>query len=99
MQSLQNFNIILCDINLQINQDKGVIILGVARNSPAARVGLRPGDVIESINNVAVENVRQIQQQVENAGVSNTLPMSILRNGSRQTINVRAEALPQREPS
>jgi S1-C subfamily serine protease len=87
------------DINLQINQDKGVIILGVARNSPAARVGLRPGDVIESINNVAVENVRQIQQQVENAGVGNTLPMSILRNGSRQTINVRAEALPQREPS
>ncbi len=55
--------------------------------------------MIESINNVAVENVRQIQQQVENAGVSNTLPMSILRNGSRQTINVRAEALPQREPS
>ncbi|GJD18158.1 peptidase S1 and S6 chymotrypsin/Hap [Rivularia sp. IAM M-261] len=87
------------DINLQINQDKGVIILEVARNSPAARAGLRPGDVIESINNVTVENVRQMQQQVENAGVGNTLPMSILRNGSRQTINVRAEALPQREPS
>lgn len=87
------------DINLQINQDKGVIILGVNSNSPAARSGLRPGDVIERINNTAVENVRQIQQQVENAGVGNTLQMSIVRNGSIQTINVRAEALPQKEPS
>jgi len=38
----------------------GVIVSGVAKDSPAARTGLRPGDVILDVNGVAIGTTRQL---------------------------------------
>ncbi|WP_414563992.1 MULTISPECIES: HhoA/HhoB/HtrA family serine endopeptidase [unclassified Anabaena] len=82
------------DIDIEITQDTGVIVLGVARNSPAFRGGLRPGDIIETMNNVAIQDVKQVQQQVENTNIGNPIQITVSRNGSRQILTVRPEALP-----
>lgn len=81
-------------LGLKVNQDTGVIILGVARNSPAARAGLRPGDIIESVNGVAIKDTQQVQQLVETAKIGDRLQITIVRNGNRQAIAVKPEALP-----
>lgn len=82
------------DIDIEITQDTGVIVLGVARNSPAFRGGLRPGDIIENMNNVAIQDVKQVQQQVENTNIGNPIQITVSRNGSQQILTVRPEALP-----
>lgn len=41
-------------------QPRGVIVLGVAQRSRTARLGLRPGDVLMSINGVDIERVRDV---------------------------------------
>ncbi|WP_066378775.1 HhoA/HhoB/HtrA family serine endopeptidase [Anabaena sp. CA = ATCC 33047] len=87
------------DAGVKINLDSGVIILGVARNSPAARAGLRPGDIIESINGVAITDTQQVQQQVEATKIGDAIPLTINRNGNQQTIKIRPAALPQKEPT
>ncbi|RCJ28438.1 serine protease [Nostoc minutum NIES-26] len=84
-------------LGLKINQDTGVIVLGVVRNSPAARAGLRPGDIIESINGVAIKDTQQVQQQLEAVKIGDRLQIAINRNGKRQAIVVRPEALPAKE--
>lgn len=45
------------ELGLQ-GQPRGVFVLGVARRSPAARLGVRPGDILVSINEVEIKRVR-----------------------------------------
>ncbi|TVP62021.1 MAG: PDZ domain-containing protein [Nodularia sp. (in: Bacteria)] len=82
------------DVGIRITQDTGVIVLGIARNSPGFRAGMRPGDIIESINNVAIQDVKQVQQQVEATNIGEPMQITINRDGSRQQITVQPEALP-----
>ncbi|MBM3570221.1 MAG: Do family serine endopeptidase, partial [Alphaproteobacteria bacterium] len=45
-------------------QGRGVIVLGVAANSPAAAIRLRPGDLIRQINGRDVADVAQVRAAV-----------------------------------
>ncbi len=45
-------------------QPRGVIVLGVKRRSQAARIGLRPGDVLSEINGVEIHLVRDVTRLV-----------------------------------
>ena len=40
----------------------GVEVTGLERGSPAARAGLRPGDVITSVNRQNVQNMADLQK-------------------------------------
>jgi S1-C subfamily serine protease len=82
---------------VQIQRDRGVVVVGVVRNSPAARAGMRPGDVIEQINGTAVSSPDQVQQQVDQIGLGKPLEMTIARNAQQQRISLRPEALPTQE--
>lgn len=85
--------------NVKINRDRGVVIVGVVRNSPAARAGLRPGDVIEQVNGTAIESSTQVQQKVDQTGLGKPLEMTISRSGRSQQISLRPEPLPQQPQS
>jgi S1-C subfamily serine protease len=87
------------NLGFQVTQKQGVIVLSVLPNSPAARAGLRAGDVVESINGTAIENSRQVQRQVDDTGIGNSLEVTINRNGKTQKLSVKPEALPDQEPS
>ncbi|HXT07834.1 MAG TPA: DegQ family serine endoprotease [Roseiarcus sp.] len=44
---------------------KGVLVTGVEANSPAAEKGLRPGDVIEEVNQQAVEKPADVAAEIK----------------------------------
>ncbi|MGL5871300.1 MAG: HhoA/HhoB/HtrA family serine endopeptidase [Xenococcaceae cyanobacterium] len=74
--------------------EKGVLIVGVMRNSPAAQIGLQSGDIIQSINGKTITEPNAVQQAVENAGVGANLPITVNRNGKTTNLNVRIASLP-----
>jgi serine protease Do len=82
------------NLGFQVMQDKGIIVLKVLPNSPAARAGVRAGDAIVSVNGNAIENVNQIQQQVDATGINKPMQLTVSRNGSAQQLAVRPQALP-----
>jgi serine protease Do len=64
--SLQNLNGDLAD---QFNYEKGqgVLIAQVAPESPAARVGLRPGQLIEEVNQIRVHSLAELKKVLKTA--------------------------------
>lgn len=82
------------NLRFKVNQGRGVLIVDVAPNSPAARASLRPGDIITEVKGVQIENAAQVQDQVEATPLGNTLQLKVNRNGLAQTLTVRPEQLP-----
>jgi len=82
------------NFNIRLRDDQGVLIVGVARNSPATRAGLRPGDVIRKIGARPVKTVEEVQQAVENSRVGGNLPVEISREGQGLNLSVIPGAFP-----
>lgn len=79
---------------ISITADRGIIIVRVARNSPADKAGLQPGDVIQSINNQPVNKAEELQQLLEKNGVGSQLQIQLQRGSQKLTLAARPEALP-----
>lgn len=43
-----------------VKADSGVIITGVLQNGPAAKAGIRPGDVVTTVGDKKIDNVQQL---------------------------------------
>jgi len=53
----------------------------LAPNSPAARAGIRPGDLLIAINNVPVTSQVQVTRRLWHAGLWNQVRYKLARNG------------------
>jgi S1-C subfamily serine protease len=82
------------ETGLKINADRGVLIIQVMNDAPAAAAGLKPGDVILKINNTAVATASEVQQQIESVRVGDMLSIEILRQDEVKTIQLRPIAFP-----
>ena len=82
------------DSNFTVNEDRGVLIVRVASNSPAARGGLRDGDVISQINGQSVKDADAVQRAVENTSVGGNVQLGVRRNGQDLNLTVQAGAFP-----
>jgi len=81
---------------INITADRGVLLVRIVPGSPAANAGLRPGDIIQSINNQSVTTVEQVQKIVENSQIGQPLQIQIERNGQTTQVNVSPAPLPAR---
>jgi serine protease Do len=69
----------------------GVIVSQVGEDSPAARAGIRKGDLIVRYNREPVGTVNPInllRQRIARTALDATVPVEIVRQGERQTVDV-----------
>jgi len=70
-----------------IADGKGVLVTSVSADSPAAKAGLKAGDVITAIDDEKVEGTGDISRAI-NSKKDGDVTLTIFRNKSQQTIRV-----------
>jgi S1-C subfamily serine protease len=77
-----------------LGTDKGTVIMQVARQSPAAEAGLRPRDVILSVDGETIKSRDQYRQVVLQHDIGDTITFKINRGGEELTVQVEAGRIP-----
>ncbi|WP_428409910.1 DegQ family serine endoprotease [Hyphococcus sp.] len=77
--------------SMNLRAPKGAIVTVVRPNSPAADAGLEPNDVILQFNRRQIESVRDLTRAVADTPIGTTVPMEVLRDGRRLTVQVRVD--------
>jgi serine protease Do len=66
----------------------GVMVNAVTPNGPASKAGVKPGDVIVSIDGKPIKNGDELVADISSRKVGSTVQLGVLRNGQRQTLGV-----------
>jgi len=72
----------------------GVAVLQVVEGSPAARAGLRAGDIIVSLDGVPLRSPTDLQRLLSRAPVGSTVTLGVVRQGKLLTLQAELAAEP-----
>jgi len=92
---------------LGLESARGALIAGVDESGPAAAGGIKPGDVIVSVDGETIERMSQLPRLVASLPVGKSVPVIVLRDGKEESLTItlgllkepgQAAASPAKEP-
>ena len=93
---IQNVTPALAD-EFKLKEAHGALISEVTPDSPAAKAGFQDGDVVLDFNGKKVDDSRHLQMAVADTKPGTTVPVTVLRNGDKETLKVTVKQLPGKE--
>ena len=81
--------------HFQLDRKKGVLVVRIARKSPAEVAGIKRSDIILAIENHEVINKSDFHARMTSYAVDDKVRFSILRNGKNLEIDVQVISIPK----
>jgi len=81
---------------LNLPENSGVLVSDVTKDTPAAKAGVRRGDVIMSVDDHKVRTTGELRNSIATAGVNRTVRLKILREGKEMQLNVALAEMPNK---
>jgi serine protease Do len=72
---------------LKLPAERGVVVAGVTKDSPAAKAGLKEKDVITEVNGQRVEGSAQFRRIIHEIPAGRTVQLTVWRDGRSQTLS------------
>jgi serine protease Do len=72
---------------LKLPAERGVLVAGVSKDSPAAKAGLKEKDVITEVNGQRVEGAAQFRRMIHEIPAGRAAQLTVWRDGRAQTLN------------
>lgn len=77
-----------------IEPKKGALVASVLPDSPAARAGVRPGDVILGLDGERLDDFKDLPWLVAGTEIGKETALVVYRQGAKQTLQVRIGRMP-----
>src|SRR5262249_62008511 len=85
--------------SLKLSVDHGALVQDITAGSPADRAGLRPYDVITSLDDRPISNDDQLIREISARAPGSAARLRLMRDGRDQTLTVKlAERPPPHRP-
>ena len=91
--TVQGLNSDLAD-SLKLSDTRGALVSSVESGSPAARAGLRQGDVITAVNGEKIGDSNELRNRIASTKPGSDVALDIVRNGSSQTVHATLDTMP-----
>ncbi len=82
---------------LGLSATDGVLIAEVSPGGPAAKAGLRRGDVVVSVDGKKVDSTGEFRNLIAAAGAKKTTELELLRDGKREKVRAELAATPEEQ--
>lgn len=82
---------------LRAPKTDGVVVNRLERASAAYRSGMQPGDVVLSVNGLAIADPSQFMRVIADSSIGSTVRVEVLRDGQRSTLRIPVEAQGRRQ--
>lgn len=82
---------------MQVEEEQGILVVQVGRGTPAAKAGLRAGDVIQAVNQQTITKATTLQKLLDEVGVGGELQVGVRRNGRSLALTIQPEQMPTAE--
>jgi len=91
---------------LRLKEPQGALVTEPQADGPAAKAGIAPGDVIRSVDDVAVKDPKELSKAISSAAPGTAVKLGVRRQGEEKAIAVtlgeypvkRQAAVPARQP-
>ncbi|MDP2264098.1 MAG: Do family serine endopeptidase [Hydrogenophaga sp.] len=84
--------------SIGLGQPKGALVRGVEPNSPAAKAGVEPGDIILKFDGKEIDRSVDLPRLVGNTKPGNKSTMTVFRRGSQRDLAVTVAELEPEQP-
>ncbi len=84
--------------SLGVKPDTGALVAKESDASPAAKAGVKVGDVIEAVNGEVVASPRELARRIAAFGPEKSVSLTLARDGKEQKVDVTLGAMPN-EPA
>lgn len=91
--SVEDFQQVYPDTDLQV--DSGVYVVQIYTDSPAAKAGLREGDVITMLESKEIKNMTQLITGLYEHRPGDTITLSIIRDSKELEMEIVLEEMPE----
>ncbi len=82
---------------LGLKQAAGALVTEPQSGSPAAKAGVKAGDVIVSIDGTSIKDSRELAQRIGTMSPGASVRLNVIRDGSQQTVNVTLAQMPNQQ--
>jgi S1-C subfamily serine protease len=79
---------------LGLGADAGVIVTDVVANTPAAKAGLKPDDVITAVDGKNITDPAQLREAIQRAGAGKQVTLSLVRGKEKQEVKAELQEAP-----
>ena len=77
-----------------LGDQRGAIVAALIPGGPAERGGLRPGDIVTSVNGAPVKNSAELTREVAKGHPGDVLKLNVIRDSARINVDVKSGTRP-----